>query len=161
MNPSYFRIKLNMEEAVKRLCAWNEGSYKERIETNYSNAVRVSIDQNGNWKGQCLYAYEKDGWTVFEDLSGGYSVNEIDSWLNFAEKDELIFAGYNDAIIYAEMIVVKDGEVTKYFMECDDCPEENVNQGNGIPNIENWVDVASYVDEDKFVYSEQGIVYIF
>ena len=96
MNPSYFRIKLNMEEAVKRL-----GSYKERIETNYSNAVRVSIDQNGKWKGQCLYVYEKDGWTVFEDLSGGCSVNEIDSWLKFAEKDELIFAGYNDAIIYA------------------------------------------------------------
>lgn len=74
MNPSYFRIKVSMEEAVRRLCDWNGKPYKERIETNYSEAVNVSLDQNGQWKGSCVYAYENDGWSVFEDLMGGYSL---------------------------------------------------------------------------------------
>lgn len=161
MNPSYFRIKLNMEEAINRLCIWNDVIYKEKIETRYSNAVRLCVDEKGQWKGQCLYVYEKDGWTVFEDLSGGYSLIEPDSWLEFAEKDEFLLAGYNDAIICAEMLAIVDGKVIKYFLECDDCPEDDVNEGDGIPNIDNWVDVASFVDEDELVYAETGTVLIF
>lgn len=161
MNSSYFRIKLKMDDAINRLCTWNEEIYKERIETRYSNAVRICIDEKGQWKGQCLYVYERDGWTIFEDLSGFYSFIEIDSWLTFAKENDFLFAGYNDAIIYAELLVIIDGKVAKYFIECDDCPEENVNEGDGIPDIENWVDVASFVDEDELIYSETGTVLIF
>ena len=60
MNPSYFRIKLNINDAISKLCAWNDGTYKEKIETRYSQAVRVCIDEKGQWKGQCLYVYERD-----------------------------------------------------------------------------------------------------
>ncbi len=73
MNPSYFRIKVNMKEAVERLCIWNGSDCKEWIETGLSDAVDVSLNENGTWKGTCLYVYEKDGWTIFEDLSGSYS----------------------------------------------------------------------------------------
>lgn len=161
MNHSYFRIKLNINDAISKLCAWNDGTYKEKIETRYSQAVRVCIDEKGQWKGQCLYVYERDGWTIFEDLSGAYSFIETDSWLEFADNNEFLLAGYNDAIIYAELLAITDGKVTKHFLECDDCPEENVNEGEGIPDIENWVDVASYVDEDELIYSEKGTVLIF
>ena len=161
MNPSYFRIKLHMNEAIDRLCAWNDASYKERIETRYSKAVHVCIDEKGNWKGQCLYVYEKNGWTIFEDLSGRYSFIEPASWLEFAEDNEFLLAGYNDAIIYAELLAITDRKVTKYFLKCDDCPEEDANEGDGIPEIENWVDVASFVDEDELVYAETGTVLIF
>ena len=106
MNPSYFRIKLNMDEAVKRLCAWIGSDYKEKIETNYSKAVDVSLNENGQWKGACLYVYENDDWTVFEDLSGGYGFIEAEEWLKFAKNDEFVLAGYNDAIICAEMIFI-------------------------------------------------------
>ena len=161
MNPSYFRIKSSMEEAVKRLCLWNGTDCKERIETEYSRAVAVSLNENGGWKGTCLYVYENDGWTVFEDLSGGYSFLEPEQWKKFAGTDELIYAGYNDAVIYAEMIIIQNGSVSKYFMECDDAPEYNVNEGDGIADIENWISVASFIDHDDLVYSDQGVVLIF
>ncbi len=80
MNPSYFRIKVNMKEAVERLCIWNGSDCKEWIETGLSDAVDVSLNENGTWKGTCLYVYEKDGWTIFEDLSGSYSFLEPDEW---------------------------------------------------------------------------------
>ncbi len=35
MNPGYFRIKLNMKDAVGRLCAWLGKEYKEKIDTYY------------------------------------------------------------------------------------------------------------------------------
>lgn len=161
MNPSYFRIKQNMEDAVKRLCIWNGSPFKERIETDYSKAVDVSLNENGQWKGSCLYAYENDEWTIFEDLSGGYSFIEPEQWKKFAGTDELVFAGYNDAMLYAEMIVIENGCLTKYFVECADVPEENVNEGDGVPGIENWIDVASFVDGDDLVYSDTGVVFVF
>ena len=135
MNPSYFRIKLNMEEAVKRLCDWNGKEYVERIETKNSNAVKVSLNPNGQWKGSCVYAYENEGWTVFEDLMGGYSFIGVEQWLKFAKDDEFVFAAYNDAILYAEMVVIVEGIVTKHFIEDIDMPEENVNEGNGVEDI--------------------------
>ena len=116
MNPSYFRIKVNMKEAVERLCIWNGSDCKEWIETGLSDAVDVSLNENGTWKGTCLYVYEKDGWTIFEDLSGSYSFLEPDEWKKLAAKDELVYAGYNDAIIYAEMVKIQNSTVTKYFL---------------------------------------------
>lgn len=161
MNPSYFRIKLSMEEAVRRACEWYGRVYRERIETNYSKAVDASLDQNKQWKGSCLYAYEKEGWTVFEDLSGGCSCNDVEQWLEFAKQDEFIFAGYNDAILYGEMVVITDGIVSKHFMEDFDMPEENVNEGDGVENINSWIDVAKFVDEDAYLFSDEGVVFIF
>ena len=161
MNPSYFRIKLDMEDAIQRLCDWTEAKYKERIETDYSNAVHVSLDKNGQWKGSCLYVYENEGWTVFEDLSGGYSFIDAKDWMKFAGEHEFIFAAYNDAIIYSEMIAIVDGKVIKNFIECDDMPEENINEGDGIKDINNWMDVEDFMDDDAFFYSDEGVVLIY
>lgn len=162
MNPAYFRIKLNKEDAIRRLCDWNGRMYKESIQTTYLKAVDVSTDQNGQWKGSCLYVYENNGWTVFEDLSGGYSFIEVDSWKRFAQMDEVLFAAYNDAMLYAEMIAITDGVVIKYFVEDFDMPEENVNEGDGIADIEQWTDVANFMDQDE-IYSmeDEGVVLIF
>lgn len=162
MNPAYFRIKLNKEDAIRRLCDWNGRMYKESIQTTYLKAVDVSTDQNGQWMGSCLYVYENNGWTVFEDLSGGYSFIEVDSWKRFAQMDEVLFAAYNDAMLYAEMIAITDGVVIKYFVEDFDMPEENVNEGDGIADIEQWTDVANFMDQDE-IYSmeDEGVVLIF
>ncbi|MDE6232547.1 MAG: hypothetical protein K2M60_04270 [Lachnospiraceae bacterium] len=161
MNPSYFRIKLDIDKAIERLCVWNESDYNERIETKFSKAVDVSLDENGQWKGSCLYVYENDGWTIFEDLSGGYSFIEAEQWKDFAKGNEFVFAGYNDAILYAELIAIENGIVTKNFIEDYDMPEDNVNEGDGIADINDWTDVAGFVDDDELVYSDEGIVIIF
>lgn len=73
MNPSYFRIKDNLENAIKRLEKWNGQPIKERIQTDYSDAVDNSLNEDEEWKGACLYVYENNGWTIFEDLTGAYS----------------------------------------------------------------------------------------
>ena len=49
MNPGYFRLKQNMEEAVQRLCDWLEKNYKEKIETYYSNVLDASLNENNQW----------------------------------------------------------------------------------------------------------------
>lgn len=161
MNPSYFRIKLNKEEALERLCTWNEKKIKEKIETDFSNAVSVSLNEHGQWKGSCLYVYEKEGWTIFEDLFGGYSLIGAENWKIFAEDHSLVVAGYNDSIIYAELVVIENGIIQKNFVECDDAPEDNVNKGTEFKNICNWIDVASFIDHDELVYSDNGTVIIF
>lgn len=160
MNPSYFRINLPKENAIERLCQWNECDIKERIETAYENVVGVSLDDSGSWKGICLYAYENDGWTVFEDLSGGFATIPAESWMQFAQKDDLVVAGYNDAIMYAELIVITQGVVQKEFLEDVSFPEDNINSGEGYSEIQSWVDVAGFVDDDEYAYSDEGTVLI-
>lgn len=161
MNPGYFRLKQNMEEAVQRLCDWLEKNYKEKIETYYSNVLDASLNENNQWKGSCVYVYENEGWTVFEDLMGAFSFIDAEEWKAFAKEDEFVFAAYNDAMLYAELIVITDGVVTKNFMENDDIPEDNINEGNGVADIENWTDVAAFMDDDDLVNSDKGTVYIF
>lgn len=161
MNPSYFRIKLNKEEAIERLCDWNGGQYKDLIIANHLDAVKVSIDKDGKWKGSCLYVYENEEWTVFEDLSGGYSFIETESWKEFAKENDLVFAAYNDAMLYAELIMIVGGVVTKYFIENFDMPEDNVNEGDGIAEINSWIDVADFIDNDILLDSDEGVVLIF
>ena len=51
--------------------------------------------------------------------------------------------------------------MTKNFMENDDIPEDNINEGNGVADIENWTDVAAFMDDDDLVNSDKGTVYIF
>ncbi len=159
MNPSYFRIKTDLESAINRLENWNKKAFFEKQQVEYSEAVDKSLDENGQWKGSCLYAYEEEGWSVFEDLSGFYTSIPAESWLFFAGNYDFVFAGYNDAMPYGEMIVISGGEVLKEFW---DYPIENdlVNLGDGYPEIESWEDVIDFIEEDDIVYSDEGVLLI-
>ena len=64
-------------------------------------------------------------------------------------------------MLYAELIVITDGVVMKKFLENDDMPEDNVNEGDGVTDIEDWADVAAFVDDDELVDSGEGTVLIF
>ena len=164
MNLSYFRIKLSQEESINRLQNWIGKAPKEVIETNDSNAVDVACE-NETWKGRAVYVYHNAPWTVFEDLSGGFSVISAENWLQFAEKNSLIVAGYNDAILFAEFIIIENGVVIRDFFEDYDNPEDNRNLGilpfEKETPIESWIDVAAFVDDDDIVSSENGTVLIF
>ncbi len=158
MNPSYFRIKDNMENAINRLEIWNRQPIKERIETGYDDAVDNALDKNGQWKGACLYVYENTGWTVFEDLTGTYADIEASKWLEFAGKDGFVYAGYNDAIPYGEIIVISDGIILKDFGEDQTDPNFYHNSGEKYHDIKDWTDVAAFIDNDEVVYSDTGIL---
>ncbi len=81
----------------------------------------------------------------------------------FAGSDELVFAGYNDAIGYGEFVLVRDGRVVREFLEDPHNPEANANVGTseveGEP-FKSWVDVASFVDADEFGFSDAGLLWV-
>lgn len=36
-----------------------------------------------------------------------------------------------------------------------------MNEGDGVAEIDSWVDVARFVDDDELIYSDEGVVLIF
>lgn len=74
---------------------------------------------------------------------------------------DLIVAGYNDADISSEFIEIKNGKIIKEYLEIMEYPEENINNGSSEYDINNWTDIADYIDSDDLVFSETGTVYIF
>jgi hypothetical protein len=165
MNPSYFRIKLPLEEAKKRLSQWcrvpEPGTL---IKTNSSEAIDLACTEEGEWRGDALFLYKNEGWSVFEDLSGGFGSIKAKRWLEFAQTDAFVFGGYNDSIPYGELIVIEHGKIMREFMHCPDEPEDNVDSGK-LPwekdgPIESWIEVASFVDDDDLVFSESGWLWV-
>lgn len=64
-------------------------------------------------------------------------------------------------MIYAEMIVISNGNIEKEFLECDELPEENLNNGKILENISSWIGIAEFVDNDELSFSEIRTGYIF
>jgi hypothetical protein len=163
-NPSYFRIQLSQPDAMLRLASWLDSPELEPPrEVRLSDAVTFACDNNGHWRGSALYIYNNDGWTVFEDLSGHFSSIPADSWLTFAQSDNFVFAGYNDAIGYGELIVIEGGAVVREFPHGADNPDVKVNRGqldgNPIESIETWIQAARFVDDDV-IFSEHGLLWL-
>lgn len=158
MNLSYFRIKDCMENAINRLEVWNGQPFANRTKIDYGDVVDNSVDENDEWKGSCLYVYENDGWTVFEDVTGAYSSIEAERWCSFAKEDKFVFAGYNDAIPYGEMIVISNGKILKDFADDLTDMEFCHNNGEEYKDIVSWSDVAAFVDDDELVYSDTGLL---
>lgn len=133
-------------------------------EVSLSDAVSLACDERGNWRGSVLYVHENDGWTVFEDFTGNCSALPTDSWLPFAQNDDFVLAGYNDAIGYGELIVITNGEVLREFLYDSDNPEINTNRGyltgSPIESLQTWIDVARFVDDDKLAFSGIGLLWL-
>ncbi len=165
MSPSYFRIKVPLEEAKTRLLKWwgvNEPI--EYIETVSTKAVELACTEDGQWRGGALFFYEKGEWSVFEDLSGGFGGVSAGSWAGFAQDDSFLFAGYNDSIPYGELIAFENGTVVREFLDYPDEPDENLDKGK-LPieeqtPIKSWIDIASFVDEDDLAFSESGWLWV-
>ena len=93
---------------------------------------------------------------VFEDLSGFYAGMSAKAWQEFAQQEDFVAAGYNDAILYGELVVITDGVVEKEFLDDWEMPEDNHNNGDKFPEIQEWTDAADFVDNDDILYAEQG-----
>ena len=159
LNLSYFRINIEQNDAFERLCRWLGKEPKESHSVTLSEAVDAATDGDV-WKGAAVYMYYNEGWTVFEDLSGHFSFISAESWLSFAAGDDVLVAGYNDAILCAELVIIEKGVVKREFMEIADDPEAFLNKGDE-PQAESWLDIASFVDDDDIVYSDTGTLLIF
>ena len=121
---------------------------------------------DGEWSGQAVFVYASGRWTVFEALSGGLDMRSAADWLKLANGGDLVFADYNDAIGYAELVVVESGRLLRHCRQCDDEPEVNVDVGR-LPEeadapFQDWIDVMGWVEEDeeKLAPVEQGWLWI-
>lgn len=132
------------------------------VEAEMSDCFDLALTSAGDWKGDAKYVFEIDGWSVFQDLSGGLSSWGAKSWLPFADQDEFLFAGYNDAIPYGELILIRHGEIVREFLHDASDPSDNVDFGSCdlVAPLNTWIEVASFVDEDDLAFSENGLLWI-
>jgi hypothetical protein len=164
MNPSYCRIRVPQAAALERFAAWQHLPRVGPLEhADCVEAVRLACDERGMWRGNAVLVSEVGGWTLFMDLSGILSGVGANRWREFAGSDELVFAGYNDAIGYGEFVLIRGGQVVREFLDDAQEPEVNVNTGRsdvaGEP-FRSWVDVASFVDADELGFSDAGLLWV-
>lgn len=168
MCPSYMRIRLPLKQALDRLSEWLERPLPEPPhEVSSQDAFRLAYDGQGQTTGFPLFVYQVGDWTVFRDfLSGGFSGVALQEWQKLAETDDLVFAAYNDAVGYGELIVLSQGQVVRYFVAYPDAPEESRNIGS-LPErskepIEDWVGVAGFLDDDSIIHrgSDRGLLWL-
>ena len=165
MNPSYFRIRLPLPDAMSRFSSWlGLPELEPPRAVDLSEAVSLACDEVGTWRGSALYLYHNDEWTVFEDLSGHLGSIRANSWQSFAQNDSFVFAGYNDAIGYGELTVIDNGTIVREFLFDAENPSVNVNYGNlndnSIEPMTTWVEAATFVDEDTILFSERGLLWL-
>lgn len=153
MNPSYLRVRWTVEEAMARYGRWLG---LPEVAAPHPVGDREAIDLalvDGDWRGLAVYVFRSDPWTVFDDLSGGLAARPAEEWLRLAEGGDLVYAGYNDAIGYGELVRVDGGRLVRHFLQDEQDPAADVNVG-ALPEeaearFASWIDLAGWVDEDE------------
>ena len=129
-----------------------------------TDAIDMALE-NGKWRGLAVFIFSSGDWTVFQELSGGLAARAAEDWIRLADGGDLVFAGYNDAIGYGELVLVERGEVVRHFLQDEQDPSADVNVGR-LPEeaqqrFVHWADAAAWVDEDEvFTVSDRGLLWI-
>lgn len=149
---AYARLPLPLDVALQRFAEWIA---LPELEPPRRVSSRRSVDEactDGEWRGVAVFAHEARGWTVFEDYTGYLGLLPAARWIALAGRDELVFAGYNEAAPYGQLIVVRHGRVVREFLHDVQDPSQDVNRGRleleRTEPIDDWVDAARFVDGD-------------
>ena len=163
---SYVRLRCTLAEGLDRYGRWirtPEVSPRRLVEER--DAIDLAL-ANDEWLGLAVFVYASGSWTVIEELSGGLSERPVQSWLELADGGDLVYAGYNDAIPYAQLIVVERGRLVREFLQDEQDSSDDVNVGQlpeetGKP-LETWGDGVRWVEQDehKLTRPEQGWLWI-
>lgn len=163
---SYMRLRCPMEEAMARYGRWiaaPEVSPPQLVPER--DAVDLAV-ADGDWLGLAVFIYAAGPWTVFEELSNGLESRPGESWLELAQDGDLVYAGYNDSVAYAQLIVVERGRLVRQYLQDEQDSSADVNQGR-LPEeaarpFEDWIDVMGWVEEDeaKLDRPDQGWLWI-
>lgn len=135
-------------------------------EAKASEAVELVCDDSGNWKGHAFFLYEKNGWTVFNDMTGYMGGVSAQTWLRLSFNEDLTFMAYNDAIRYGELVIIEDCKLVRHFFEDSGSSNVNVDLGRlefeATDPIKSWMEVASVVDEDEMGEEPSaGLLWVF
>ena len=166
MVSSYVRIHCPLEDALARYGRWIG---QPQLAPPRLVAERDKIDlalANGDWLGLAVFVYACDQWTVFEELSGGLAVRSAENWLELAQGDDLVYAGYNDTAPYAQLVMVEQGRLIRQYLQDEQDSSEDVDIGRLPEEAEksfgDWIEVMEWVeaDEEKLVRPQQGWLWI-
>lgn len=142
-----------MAEALSRFAAWiglpPSGPPKEVG----SGQIVDEAYENGAWRSPvAVFVYQSGEWTVFDDQTGHLASFPAERWRSLAGPDELVVAGYNDAVPYGQLLAVRGGRVIREFLDDQQDPSQNLSRGRldfeEATTIEDWVGAASFVDGD-------------
>jgi hypothetical protein len=132
-------------------------------------AERDKIDlalADDDWLGLAVFIYASGPWTVIEELSGGLALRPAESWLELAQGGDLVYAGYNDTVAYAQLLMVEQGRLIREYLQDEQDSSADVDVGR-LPEeakqpFGDWIKVMLWVeaDEDKLVRPEQGWLWI-
>jgi hypothetical protein len=131
-----------------------------------ANAAKEAC-RNGVWRSRvAVYVYESSAWTVFDDLTGHLASFSAEPWRDFAGRDELVFAGYNDSVPYGQLVVIQAGRVVREFLDDRQDARQNVDRGRlafeKSSPINDWITAASFVDEDNIAQlPDEGLLWMF
>lgn len=167
MNPSYLRMHRPLQDAMARYGAWvGTPELAPPRDVTDTDAIDLALDENGQWRGLAVYVFASGAWTVFQELSGGLASRAAEDWVRLADGGDLVFAGYNDAIGYGELVLVGRGRLVRQFLQDEQEPSADVNVGR-LPEearraFVHWADVARWVDEDeeRFTTRDRGLLWI-
>ncbi|HKH93385.1 MAG TPA: hypothetical protein VKA54_16390 [Gemmatimonadaceae bacterium] len=150
---SYARLPLPLPIALQRFGDWIALPELEPPRRVRSRDVFDLACTGDEWRGVAVFAHEANGWTVFDDYTGYLGNLPAERWISLAGDDELVFAGYNDAIPYGQLIVVREGRIVREFLHDLQDPSQDVNHGRldleRSKLIDDWVDAAWFVDSDE------------
>jgi hypothetical protein len=163
---SYVRLRCTLADGLNRYGRWigaPEVAPRELVRER--DAIDLALADE-EWRGLAVFVYASGPWTVIEELSGGLAERPAESWLELAGGGDLVYAGYNDAIPYAQLVVVEGGRLVREFLQDEQDPSQNVNGGR-LPEeagkrMETWIDAMGWVEEDelKLTRPEQGWLWI-
>jgi hypothetical protein len=107
MVSSYVRIRCSVEDGMARYDRWiGAAEVRPARLVPERDAVDLAL-ADGDWIGLAVFIYGSGPWTVIEELSGGLALRSAESWLELAEGGDLVYAGYNDTVPYAQIIMVE------------------------------------------------------
>jgi hypothetical protein len=149
MCPGFVKLKLPRKIATDRLRTWlGRREILAPTPVQPAELTSTATDSQGRWRGLVVAIREHEGWTIFEDLSGGLcALGHADAsrWLGL--DGELVVAEYNDALPFAAMVMVEGRQLVLDFFDDPSRPELH-RIASGGTGIRTWVDVAALIDED-------------
>src|SRR3712207_6810126 len=113
MVTGYARMPLPLAPALERFGAWIA---LPELEPPRRMRSRDSFDVatiGNEWRGVAVFAHEANGWTVFDDYTGYLGNLPARRWIELAGDGELVFAAYNEAVPYGQLIVVREGRIVR------------------------------------------------
>jgi hypothetical protein len=163
---SYIRLRCSLDEAKARYGRWiGKAELAPPRVVPERDAIDLSL-KDGDWMGIAVFLYPADPWTVIEEISGGLGVQSDERWLELAQGGDLVYAAANDAVPYAEVIVIEGGRLVRRYLQDVQDSSSDVDIGRlpeeaGQP-FGDWIDAMAWVetDEEKLTRPKEGWLWI-